>query len=264
MRQTSHLTGKTALILGASQGIGLASANSLAFYGATVVLAARSIDTIETEATNLANLGFNAFAIPCDVTDYDSVTHAVEFTKEKTGRVDILVNNAGVIDPLTTLIDSDPTQWNRAIDTNLKGVYHGMRSALPIMKDQKAGTIINMSSGAANSALIGWSHYCSSKAAAKKLTEVANLELTGTNIRVIGLSPGTVATPMMAKIRDAGINQVSTLNWDAHLPPQWVGETVAYLCGEGGNEFLGRDFSLKAVEGRNLVKEFSRNGAFRS
>jgi len=121
------------------------------------------------------------------------------------------------------------------------------------MLEQGGGTIINMSSGAANAPLVGWSHYCSAKAAAQMLTAAADKELSDNNIRVVGLSPGTVATPMMQKIRDAKINPVSNLDWDVHIPPEWVGEGVAFLCGNEGEEFAGTDFSLKTPEGRRRV-----------
>ncbi len=253
MLQSLDFSGQSALIIGASQGIGLATAQTLAAYGASVILAARSIDKIEQAAKEIGAEGNNAFAIKCDVTDYASVNKAVEFAIEKTGRLDFVVNNAGTIEPLSTLIDSDPEIWGQAADINYKGVYHGLRAAIPKMLKQNSGTIVNMSSGAANSALVGWSHYCSGKAAAKKLTEVAHKELSDTNIKVVGLSPGTVATPMMEKIRDAKINPVSNLDWNVHIPPQWVGEGVAFLCGESGAEFAGTDFSLKTKEGRMRV-----------
>ncbi len=253
MLQSLNFSGQSALIIGASQGIGLATAKTLASYGATVILAARTIDKTEQAASDIRNSGLKAFAIKCDVTDYVSVNEAVEFTIEQTGQLDFMINNAGTIEPLSTLVDSDPKIWGQAADINYKGVYHGMRAAIPKMLNQNGGTIINMSSGAANSALVGWSHYCSGKAAAKKLTEVAHKELSDTNIKVIGLSPGTVATPMMEKIRDAKINPVSNLDWNVHIPPHWVGEGVAFLCGEAGAEFAGTDFSLKTKEGRLRV-----------
>lgn len=253
MLQTLDFSGQSALIMGASQGIGLATAKTLAAYGANVVLVARSNAAIEKEAKVIRSNGHNAFAITCDVSDYNSVINAVEFTIKKNGRLDILVNNAGVIEPLAPLIETDPEIWGRAADINYKGVYHSMRAAIPTMLKQGGGTVINMSSGAANSALIGWSHYCSGKAAAQKLTEVAHKELSGKNIRVVGLSPGTVATTMMEKIRDARINPVSDLNWNSHIPPEWVAEGVAFLCGAEGAEFAGTDFSLKTAEGRKRV-----------
>ena len=253
MLQNLDFTGQTALVVGASQGIGLATARTLAAYGATVILAARSLEKIKAHAQAIRDEKLSAFAVHCDVSNYESVNNAVNFAIEKTNRVDILVNNAGIIEPLTTLIDSDPKIWGNAADINYKGVYHGMHATIPIMLKQGNGTVVNMSSGAANSALVGWSHYCSTKVAAKKLTEVAHKELIGKNIRIVGLSPGTVATNMMQKIRDAKINPVSNLDWKSHIPPEWVGEGVAFLCGEHGDEFAGTDFSLKTPEGRRLV-----------
>ena len=253
MLQNIDLTGQTALIMGASQGIGLATAKVLVNYGATVVLAARSFDKVKAHASAISTSDANALAVTCDVSDYNSVQRATEFTIEKTDRLDILINNAGVIEPLERLIESDPDIWGKAADINYKGVYHCMRAALPHMQQQNNGTIINMSSGAANSALVGWSHYCSTKAAVKKLTEVAHKEFIEKNIHIIGLSPGTVATPMMQKIRDANINPVSHLDWNTHIPPEWVGEGVVFLCSDQGKVFAGTDFSLKTAEGRKLV-----------
>ena len=254
MLQNLNFTGQTALVIGASQGIGLATARTLATYGATVVLAARSRERIEAHAKEMHSAGLRALSVYCDASSYDSVSDAVDFVVKKTGNLNILVNNAGVIEPLTTLIESDPELWARAADINYKGVYYGMRAAIPVMlKLARGGTVVNMSSGAANSALKGWSHYCSTKVAAKKLTEVAHKELVGKNIRVVGLSPGTVATEMMQKIRDAKINPVSNLDWSNHIPVEWVGEGVAFLCGDKGDQFAGMDFSLKTPEGRQLV-----------
>jgi len=253
MLQNLNFTGKTALVIGASQGIGLATARVLASYGATVILAARSLEVIKAQAEKIRQNGSNALAVHCDVCDYTCVSDTVDFAIKNTKRLDFMINNAGVIEPLATLIDSDPEVWARAVDINYKGVYHGMRAAIPVMLKQGSGTVVNMSSGAANSALVGWSHYCSTKAAAKKLTEVAHKELAGENIRIVGLSPGTVATNMMQKIRDSKINPVSNLDWSSHIQPEWVGEGVAFLCGENGNEFAGSDFSLKTPEGRKLV-----------
>lgn len=253
MLQTLNFKGKTALVMGASRGIGLATAEKLAQYGATVVLAARSIDAITQHASQINADGGTAYAVVCDVTDYRSVTSCVAVCLEQAGKIDFLINVAGVIEPLAHLIDSDPAQWGLAADINYKGVYHCMRATLPHMVNAGGGIVVNMSSGAANSALLGWSHYCSAKAAAKKLTEVAHKELHKDNIRVVGLSPGTVATDMMASIREAKINPVSDLDWSVHITPEWAAEAVAFLCGPEGDEFAGTDFSIKTPEGRARV-----------
>lgn len=250
---SNNFEGKTVLVVGASKGIGLATAQLFSKQGATVVLAARSIKTIQKEAREININGGKAFAIACDISEYCAVTNSVDFCYEKTGKLDIVVNNAGVIEPLSHLVESDPKLWAEAVDINFKGVYYSMRASIPYMLKAKGGIIINMSSGAANCALEGWSHYCSTKSAVKKLTEVAHKELAKKNIRIVGLSPGTVATTMMEKIRDSKINAVSNLDWSSHIPAQWAAEAVMFLCGEQGAKFAGTDFSIKTVEGRKLV-----------
>jgi len=253
MKQNIDLSGKTALITGASNGIGLAAAQTLADYGASVVLAARSQDKLDDEARRLRAQGKKAYSVVCDVSDYESFSRAIEFARAETGALDMLVNNAGVIEPLATLVESDPVEWAQSVDVNYKGVYYGMRAAIPHMLEQNSGTIINLSSGAASRPVKGWSHYCSSKAAAKMLTQAAHLELEGSNIAIIGLSPGTVATPMMKKIKEAKINPISHLDWSVHIPPEWVAQAIAYLCTEAGHAYSGTDFSLKTNEGRSAV-----------
>ena len=249
----SNLAGKVALVTGASRGIGLATARELSAQGATVVLAARSQDLIERYASDLRGAGRKASAKVCDVAVFEQVDAVVKQTHEAFGGLDILVNNAGVIDPIARLSESDPLAWGTAIDVNVKGVYHGLRAAIPVMEAARGGVIVNISSGAANSALEGWSHYCSSKAAAKKLTECAHKEVGDRGIRIVGLSPGTVATEMMGKIKSSGINPVSQLDWSSHISPEWAAKAVAFLCGPGGAEFAGTDFSIKTPEGRAAV-----------
>lgn len=247
------LSNKTALVTGASRGIGAAAVRKLAGYGANVVLAARSTGAIEALANELNAGGHEARAIACDVANYMDVDKAVTLAVETFGSLDILVNNAGLIDPIARLADSDPDDWNQVIDVNVKGVYHGMRAAIPQMERQCNGAIINISSGAATGALEGWSHYCASKAAALSLTKCGHKEVGDRGIRVVGLSPGTVATEMQVSIKASGINPVSQLDPSVHIPADWVGEAVAWLCTEAADEFAGTDFSLKTEEGRRLV-----------
>lgn len=241
------LSDKVALVTGANRGIGLAIAQTLAQCGARVAYGARSQQAAAEVADD------RGMPVSCDVTDYGSVSGAVATCVEKLGALDILVNNAGVIDPISRIAESDPAAWAHTVDVNYKGVFFGMRAAIPVMERQGSGTIINMSSGAANSALEGWSHYCSAKAAAKRLTECGHKEYGDQGIRVVGLSPGTVATDMMRQIKGSGINPVSQLDWSVHIPPEWVGQAVAFLCGPEGAEFAGKDFSLKTPEGRRRV-----------
>ena len=230
MTTTPNLGGKTAIITGASRGIGEAAARHLASLGAHVFLAARSRGSINALTEEITKADGTATAVPTDVADNEAVVALVQRAVEQTGRVDLFVNNAGLIDPIARIMDSDPDAWGQVMDVNIKGVYHGLRHAMPVMAAQPGGgTIINISSGAANSFLEGWSHYCASKAAVLRLTGVAHKEAHDKGVRVIGLSPGTVATEMQEQIRASGINPVSQIPWERHITPDWVAKAIAFL-----------------------------------
>lgn len=249
----ADLVGKTVIVTGASRGIGEATARHLAGLQATVVLAARSAERIEAIAGEIVAAGGRAMAIACDVGRAEDLRGLVQTAAEDTGRLDVLVNNAGLIDPIALLADSDPEAWSRIVDTNFKGVYYGLRFAIPEMLARGGGTIVNISSGAATSALEGWSHYCSTKSAVLSLTRVADKEYRDKGLRVIGLSPGTVATEMQVQIKASGINPVSRLDASAHIPPEWVARAIAWLCTPEADAYRGTDFSLKTNEGRAAV-----------
>ncbi len=247
------LSGKTVIVTGASRGIGEETARHMTTLGATVILAARSTAKIDAIASDLRAEGAEAHAISCDMGDCTNVQTLIQETVERTGRIDVLVNNAAVIDPISRLADADPAAWSSAVDINLKGVFYGLRFALPHMIGQGGGTIINISSGAATSALEGWSHYCSTKAAVLSLTRCVDKEYRAHGIRVIGLSPGTVATEMQVQIRASGINPVSQLDPSVHIPSEWVARAIAYLCTPAADQHRGCDFSLKSDSGRAEV-----------
>jgi len=161
------------------------------------------------------------------------------------GSLDVLIGNAGVIEPIAHLADSDPNAWGHVIDINLKGVYNGMRAAMPLMQDAGGGTIITISSGAAHNPLEGWSHYCASKAGAAMLTMCAHTEGAAHGLRVMGLSPGTVATDMQHQIKDSGLNPVSQLDWSEHIPPEWPAKALLWMCGPEADAHLGQEISLR-------------------
>lgn len=249
----TDLTGQAAIVTGASRGIGAATARTLAAAGAAVVLAARAVDQSEAVAREIRDNGGRAETVGCDVSRFADVERAVEACRDKFGRVDLLVNNAGVIDPIGHLAESDPAEWGHATDINFKGVYHGLRAVLPLMKAQGSGTVVNISSGAAHSPLEGWSHYCAAKAAAHMLTLSADLECRPNGVTVVGLSPGTVATYMQEAIKGSGMNPVSKLEWSDHIPPEWPAKAVVWLCGPNGREFAGQEVKLREEEIRRRI-----------
>ncbi|MCV6825693.1 MULTISPECIES: SDR family oxidoreductase [Halocynthiibacter] len=236
------LSGKTVVITGASKGIGASAARLFAEAGANVALLARSADAIAELA---GEIGQKALAIPCDVSRYWEIDNAFQTVLREFGSLDVLVNNAGVIDPITSIVESDPESWSHAIDINLKGVFNGVRAALPTMLAQKSGTILNVSSGAAHGPLEGWSAYCSGKAGAAMLTRCTHLEAGSAGIRVMGLSPGTVATEMQVKIKASGINPVSKLEVSDHIPPDWPAKALLWMCSAEADTYLGEEIALR-------------------
>ncbi len=244
------LGGKCVVITGASAGIGAAAARAFVGAGAKVVLVARNLAKVQALA---AELGPQTRAITCDVGDFGQVQAAVQTAVDWAGRLDVLVNNAGVITPIAHLSDADPAEWARAMDTNLRGVFHGMRAAIPQMRAQGTGTIITVSSGAAVNPMEGWSAYCASKAGALMLTRVGHLEEAAHGLRILGLSPGTVATNMQVVIKASGMNPVSQLGPSAHIPPEWAARALVWMCGPEADPWLGRDVSLRDMDVRAKV-----------
>ncbi|MDB5658659.1 MAG: Short-chain dehydrogenase [Cypionkella sp.] len=244
------MQGKVVVITGASRGIGAAAAREFAHAGASVALLARS----EAEIVALAaEIGPKALALRCDVADAAAVEAALVAVQARFGRLDVLINNAGVIEPIARLADAGVEAFSAAIDINLKGVFHGMRAALPLMKAQGSGTIITVSSGAAVNPMEGWGGYCASKAGALMLTRIAHLEEAAHGIRVLGMSPGTVATEMQVKIKASGVNPVSQLDFSVHIPADWPAKCLLWMCGPEADEYLGRDVSLRDEAVRRAV-----------
>lgn len=239
----ADMKGRTVLITGASRGIGAAAARAFARAGARVALVARSKDQIAEIAGEIGPDA--ALAIPCDISRFWEMRAAVDACVQTFGALDVLVNNAGVIEPIAHLSEADPDAWGQVIDVNLKGVFHGMCAAMPVMIEAGGGTILTISSGAAHGPVEGWSHYCASKAGAAMLTRMADKEARAQGIRAMGLSPGTVATQMQREIKASGINPVSQLDWSEHIPPDWPAKALVWMCGPEADAHLGEEISLR-------------------
>ena len=246
----TDMTGKTVLITGASRGIGAEAGRVFAAAGANVVLCARSTDAIEALSDEI---GPKARAVACDVSDYAQVAGAVAHAVEAFGGLDVMINNAGVVEPISHLAAADPEAWSSVIDINLKGVFYGMRAALPVMAQAGGGTILTISSGAAHGPTEAWSHYNASKAGAAMLTRCVDLENASDGIRAMGLSPGTVATQMQREIKASGINRVSQLDWSDHIPANWPARTLLWMCSPDANGFIGQEISLRDPDIRAKV-----------
>lgn len=247
------LSGKTAIITGASRGIGEATAYELAAQGANVFLTARSREPLEAICNKITESGGNAAFLASTVSRFFGVETVVQRCVETFGSVDILVQNAGVIDPISSIIDSDPLAWAKTIETNLNAVYYGLRATLPLMLEQGSGLIINISSGAAHQPLEGWSHYCAAKAGAAMLTRSAHLETEGSNVCITGLSPGLVATEMQAKIRESGINPVSKIDPSTHIPASWPAKAISWLAQGAAADYAGEEVRLSEDEIRRKI-----------
>lgn len=244
------MQGKTVLITGASRGIGAATARVFAEAGANVVLAARSEEAI---ANLTAEIGPQAMAVPCDVSRFWEVEKTVDAAVQTFGSLDVLINNAALLDPIAHLSDADPDAWGHLIDVNVKGVFHGMRAAMPIMMKNGGGTILTIGSGAARTAYEGWGAYCASKAAALMLTQTIHNEAADKGIRALSLSPGTVATQMQRDIKASGMNPVSQLDWEDHVPADWPAKTLLWMCSAEADPWRGDEISLRDAEIRKKV-----------
>jgi 3-oxoacyl-[acyl-carrier protein] reductase len=247
------LTGKVAIVTGASRGIGAAAALALGEAGASVVLAARTIAQAETNARQISAAGGKAAAIACDVSDYAACQRLVEETTQRFGPPDVLVNNAGVIEPISMIAEADPTEWARSIRINLIGAYYAIRAVLPGMIERSRGAIINVSSGAAMRPLEGWSAYCTGKAGLAMLTRAIDLEHRNAGIRVFGFQPGTTDTDMQVTIRASGINMISRIPREQLTPVAHPARAIVYLCTKEADDLAGKEFSLRDDDFRQRI-----------
>jgi NADP-dependent 3-hydroxy acid dehydrogenase YdfG len=201
-----NIQGKVIVITGASSGNGEAAARYLAERGAAVVLGARRTERIEALAQELSAAGHKAKAVTADVTDRDQVKRLVDAAVEAFGRVDVLLNNAGLM-PLAPLERLKIDEWDQMIDVNLKGTLYGIAAALPHMKEQKAGHIINVSSVYGHKLGPDATVYCATKFAVRALSEGLRQEVKPYNIRTTVISPGAVATELLEHISEKEIQE---------------------------------------------------------
>lgn len=206
------LNGKVALITGASSGIGEATAEALAAEGAVVAIAARRTDRLQALVKRITDAGGKALALEADVTDEAQANDMVQKTHAEFGQIDILVNNAGLM-LLGQIEGANTDEWRQMVNTNVLGLLYATRAALPLMKQQESGHIVNISSVAGRTARAGSAVYNATKWGVGAFSEALRQEVYRQNIRVTIIEPGMVATELTTHISDpqakAGIKQMA-------------------------------------------------------
>ena len=220
------LKGKVAVITGASKGIGKGIARQYAKEGAAVVLASRSKDLLSSIAGQINQEGGKALALEVDVTRYESMEAMVEETVNHFGRLDIMVNNAG-ISMARPSEELPPADWQRAMDTDLSGVFYGCQCAARKMIPQGGGCIINITSVYGLVAAPGRAAYCASKAACNMLTKGLAVEWAKKNIRVNAIAPGYIRTELVQGVIDSGMLPLGAI--EKRTPLGRIGEVPELL-----------------------------------
>jgi 3-oxoacyl-[acyl-carrier protein] reductase len=189
------MSNRTALVTGASRGIGRACAQALAAAGHRVILAARSLDKLHELEQEIKNGGAEAFVLEIDLSDIQSITNSIAKATKEIGRVDILINNAGITkDGLA--VRMKPADWQLVIDTNLSGAFYAIQQVLPSMMRERWGRIVNIASVVGEMGNPGQANYVASKAGLIGLTKSLAQEVGSRNITVNAIAPGFIETDM--------------------------------------------------------------------
>ncbi len=230
----SRLRGKTVLVTGASSGIGRACARRFVQEGARVCAWARREERLHELADELRRVGGDEAALTAvvDVRDRAAVLEATRTLLRERGAPDVLLNNAGLAAGFDTVQGGDPDDWDRMIDTNVKGLLNVTRALLPAMIERGSGHVINIGSTAGHLLYPKGNVYCATKFAVKALTEGISLDLVGTPIRVSSVDPGLVETEF-SEVRFHGDTERAAAVYRGLQPltPDDVADVVAYVAG---------------------------------
>ena len=247
----ADLTGRTALVTGASSGLGRHFARVLARAGAEVIVAARREDALQEVCNEIAGQGGGARAVQLDVSDPASVENAIE-AAASSGGLDILVNNAGVT-VSKSVLDVSEEDWDHVIDTNLKGSFLVAQATARLMKARgRGGSIVNIASVLGLRVAGHVSPYVASKAGVVHLTKAMALELARYNIRVNALCPGYIETELNRDFfqSEAGQALIRRIPQRRLGRPSDLDGALLLLCSEAGSYITG---STLAVDGGHLV-----------
>jgi len=228
----TNIEGKVIVITGASSGLGEAAARYLTSKSAIVALGARRVDRIQSLANELNGRGGKALAIATDVTKYDQVKALVDAAVQTYGRIDVIINNAGLM-PQSPLERLKIDEWNQMIDVNIKGVLYGIAAALPYMKQQKSGHIINVSSVAGHKVRANGVVYSATKHAVRVISEGVRQEVKPYNIRTTIISPGAVDTELPNTISETDIAEsMQKFYKDYAIPADSFARIVAFAISQ--------------------------------
>lgn len=255
-----QLSGRVALVTGASRGLGQGFARGLALSGSSVAMLARSEDVLSRAAAEIRSEGGRAIAIAGDVTDAATVQRVVARVRDDIGPIDLLVNNAGVMAPIGRDWEIDPAAWWRTMEVNVLGSYLCARAVLPAMLERRAGRIINVTSTAAYKRYPVYSAYGASKAAISHLTGSMDEATRDYDVRVFALSPGFVRTQMTEALADApGVRQHlgdgfrKALDEGRHTPLATAVEALLFLASGAGDALSGRQ-----IDARDDLEQLTR------
>ncbi len=231
IQRMTRIHGKLALVTGASSGIGLSCARRFAADGANLVLWARRRDRLDAVAAEVQKAHHVAVRVAAvDVRDRAAVNAAVAALEVEQAVPDILLNNAGLAAGFAKLQEGDPDDWDRMIDTNLKGLLNVSRALLPLMVKRGTGHVVNIGSTAGHQVYQGGNVYNATKFGVRALTEGMNLDVAGTRVRISSVDPGHVETEF-ALVRFAGDAARAKQVYDGFRPlsPDDVADAVAYV-----------------------------------